>query len=36
MRIVVCIKEILDPELSPQSFQVDCMAKKVILMKGRR
>lgn len=30
MRIIVCIKQILDPEVPPRNFQVDRAAKKVI------
>lgn len=30
MHIVVCIKQILDPEIPPRNFQVDQAAKKVI------
>ncbi len=30
MNIVVCIKQILDPEIHPRDFQVDCDSKKAV------
>ncbi|MCX5998445.1 MAG: electron transfer flavoprotein subunit beta/FixA family protein [Chloroflexi bacterium] len=35
MNIIVCIKQILDPEIPPSKFKVDSQAKKVIPPEGR-